>query len=74
MMFRWALFVFLALLFLSWLLSKRLPWLEKMGLRAFNSSVDFKFFGKQFRIPVTIAVVLATALFAVVQWLYQRLT
>jgi len=72
MMFRWVMFAFLVLLVLSWLLSKRLPWLEKMGLRAFNSSVDFTLFGKHFRIPVTIAVVLATALFVLGRWLYQR--
>ena len=43
MMFRWVLFVFLALIFLSWLFSKRLPWLEKLGLTSFNSSLDFSF-------------------------------
>ena len=74
MMFRWVLFVILALIFLSWLFSKRLPWLEKLGLTSFNSSLDFKILGKQFRIPVTIAAVLATALFLLGQWLYQRLT
>ncbi|MBL0253348.1 MAG: hypothetical protein IPQ12_12795 [Polaromonas sp.] len=46
MMFRWVLFVFLALIFLSWLFSKRLPWLEKLGLTSFNSSLDFKILGQ----------------------------
>ena len=68
MMFRWVLFVFLALIFLSWLFSKRLPWLEKLGLTSFNSSLDFKILGKQFRIPVTLAAVLATVLFVLGQW------
>lgn len=72
MMFRWVLFVFLALIFLSWLFSKRLPWLEKLGLTSFNSSLDFKILGKQFRIPVTIAAVLATVLFVLLQFIYQR--
>ena len=72
MMFRWMLFVFLALIFLSWLFSKHLPWLEKLGLTSFNSSLDFKILGKQFRIPVTRAAVLATLLFVLGQWLYQR--
>ena len=72
MMFRWVLFVILALIFLSWLFSKRLPWLEKLGLTSFNSSLDFKILGKQFRIPVTLAAVLATVLFVLGLWLYQR--
>lgn len=72
MMFRWVLFVFLALLFLSWLLSKRLPWVEKLGLTSFNSSLDFKILGKHIRIPVTIAAVLLTVFIALGRWLYQR--
>ncbi|MBK6368194.1 MAG: DUF2905 domain-containing protein [Polaromonas sp.] len=59
------------MIFLSWLFSKRLPWLEKLGLTSFNSSLDFKILGKQFRIPITLAAVLATVLFVLGQWLYQ---
>jgi hypothetical protein len=32
MMFRWVFFAILAVLLASWLFSKRLPWLEKLGL------------------------------------------
>jgi len=62
MMFRWVMFAVLAVLFLSWLFSMRLPWLEKLGLTKFNSSLDFKLFGRAFQLPVTIAIALCVTM------------
>ena len=58
MLFRWIIIVFLLLVLLSWLPTLRLPWLEKLGLTRFNSSLDFKLLGRHFQLPVTIAIVL----------------
>ena len=58
MLFRWIIIVFLLLVLLSWLPTLRLPWLEKLGLTRFNSSLDFKLFGRRVQLPVTFAVAL----------------
>jgi hypothetical protein len=69
MLFRWIIIVFLLLVLLSWLPTLRLPWLEKLGLTRFNSSLDFKLFGRHVQLPVTLAVVLCVG----VVWLIQTL-
>jgi hypothetical protein len=71
MMFRWVFFAILAVLFMSWLFSKRLPWLEKLGLTKLSSNVSFRLFGKVRSIPVTYVVLLATAAYLGVALLYK---
>ena len=61
MLFRWIIIVFLLLVLLSWLPGLRLPWLEKLGLTRFNSSLGFSLLGRRVQLPVTIAVALAMA-------------
>jgi hypothetical protein len=71
MMFRWVFFTVVAVLFVSWLFSKRLPWLEKLGLTKLNSNVSFRAFGKVRHIPVTYVVLLATAAYLAIALLYK---
>lgn len=71
MIFRWALFAILAVLFFAWLFSKRLPWLEKLGLTKLNSDMSFRAFGKVRHIPVTYVVLLATAAYLAIALLYK---
>ncbi len=63
MMFRWVFFAVLVVLFFAWLFSKRLPWLEKMGLTKLNSDLTFRAFGKVRHIPVTYVVLLLTIMY-----------
>jgi hypothetical protein len=63
MMFRWVFFAILAVLVISWLFSKRLPWLEKLGLTKLSSNLTFRAFGKIRSIPVTYMVLLVTILY-----------
>lgn len=63
MMFRWVFFAILAVLFFAWLFSKRLPWVEKLGLSKLSSNVSFRAFGKVRSIPVTYVVLLATIVY-----------
>ena len=72
MMFRWVMFAVLAVLLLCWLFSMRLPWLEKLGLTKFNSSLDFSLFGRRVQLPVTIAVALAMLLVWLVKTMVER--
>ena len=72
MMFRWVMFAVLAVLFLSWLFSMRLPWLEKLGLTRFNSSLDFSLFGRRVQLPVTIAVALGLVLVWLAKTIVER--
>ncbi len=58
MLIRWIIIIFLLLVLLSWLPTLRLPWLEKLGLTRFNSSLHFSLFGRRVQLPVTIAIVL----------------
>ncbi len=60
MMFRWVFFAIVAVLFFAWLFSKRLPWLEKLGLTKLNSHLQFRLFHRTFRVPVTYVVLLLT--------------
>lgn len=71
MMFRWVFFAILAVLFFAWLFSKRLPWLEKMGLTKLNSDLSFRAFGKVRHIPVTYVVLLATLAYLTIALLYK---
>jgi hypothetical protein len=71
MMFRWVFFAILAVLFFAWLFSKRLPWVEKLGLTKLNSSLSFRLFGRERRVPVTYAVLLATAAYLILALLYK---
>jgi ABC-type multidrug transport system fused ATPase/permease subunit len=71
MMFRWVFFAIVAVLLVSWLFSMRLPWLEKLGLTKLNGNLTFRAFGKVRRIPVTYAVLLATAAYLTVALLYK---
>lgn len=72
MLFRWIILVFLLLVLLSWLPTLRLPWLEKLGLTKFNSSLDFTLFGRAVQLPVTIAVVLGMALVWLAKTMIER--
>ena len=71
MMFRWVFFAIVAVLFFAWLFSKRLPWLEKMGLTKLNSDLSFRAFGKVRHIPVTYVVLLATLAYLAIALLYK---
>ncbi len=71
MMFRWVFFAILAVLFFAWLFSKRLPWVEKLGLTQLNSDLTFRAFGKVRHIPVTYVVLLATAAYLAIALLYK---
>ena len=73
MIIRWVFFAILAVLFFAWLFSKRLPWVEKLGLTKLNSSLSFRMFGKVRNIPVTYVVLLATAAYLGVAFLYKWL-
>jgi hypothetical protein len=73
MILRWVFFAIIAVLFISWLFSKRLPWLEKLGLTKLNSHVTFRAFGKVRRIPVTYVILLATAAYFLAALLYKWL-
>ncbi|MEQ1534738.1 MAG: DUF2905 domain-containing protein [Burkholderiaceae bacterium] len=72
MMFRWVFFAILAVLFFAWLFSKRLPWVEKLGLTKLNSDLTFRAFGKVRHIPVTYVVLLATAAYLLLALLYKQ--
>ena len=71
MMFRWVFFAIVLVLFVSWLFSKQLPWLEKLGLTKLSSNVSFRAFGKVRHIPVTYVVLLATAAYLAIALLYK---
>jgi hypothetical protein len=71
MMFRWVFFAILAVLLISWLFSRRLPWLEKLGLTSLKSNLSFRLFGRQWHVPVTYVVLLATATYLVLALLYN---
>jgi hypothetical protein len=60
MMLRWVFLAIVAMLVVSWLFSKRLPWLEKLGLTKLKSHWSFRLFGREHRVPVTYVVLLAT--------------
>lgn len=70
-MLRWVFFAIVAMLFVSWLFSKRLPWLEKLGLTKLNSHVTVRLFGRVWRVPVTYVVLLATVVYAGVNLLSE---
>ena len=72
MMFRWVFFAILLVLFVSWLFSKRLPWLEKLGLTKLNSHLSFRLFGRTLRVPVTYVVLLATVVYLLIALLYKH--
>jgi hypothetical protein len=72
MMFRWVFFAILAVLLVSWLFSKRLPWLEKLGLTKLSSHLTIRLFGRVWHIPVTYVVLLATAAYLAVALLYKQ--
>ena len=71
MMFRWVFFAILAVLLISWLFSRRLPWLEKLGLTSLKSNLSFRLFGRHWRVPVTYVVLLATAVYLTLALLYN---
>lgn len=73
MMFRWAFFAILVVLVISWLFSKRFPWLEKMGLTKFRSHLSVRLFGRTHRVPVTYVVLLATVAYLLATFMYERL-
>jgi hypothetical protein len=72
MMFRWVFFAILAVLLISWLFSMRLPWLEKLGLTKLKSHLSFRLFGRQWRVPVTYVVLLATGAYLAIALLYKQ--
>ena len=72
MIFRLVLFAFLLLVVLSWLFSMRLPWLEKLGLTKFNSSIDFNLFGRDFHLPMTLAVAMVLLLVWLAKTMLER--
>ena len=71
MMLRWVFFAIVAVLFFAWLFSKRLPWIEKLGLTKLNSNLSFRAFGKMRHIPVTYVVLLVTAAYLFAALLYK---
>ena len=71
MMFRWVFFTIVLVLFVSWLFSKRLPWLEKLGLTKLSSNVSFLLFGKVRNVPVTYVVLLITIVYLAFALLYK---
>ncbi len=73
MMFRWVFFAIVAVLFFAWLFSKRLPWLEKLGLTKLNSHLQFRLFHRTFRVPVTYVVLLLTIAYGAVHLLLALL-
>jgi hypothetical protein len=73
MMLRWVFFAIIAVLILSWLFSKRLPWLERKGLTTLKSHLEFRLLGRQHRVPVTYVVLLATAAYLGAALLYKWL-
>ena len=72
MMLRWVFFAILAVLLLSWLFSKRLPWLEKMGLTKLKSQMTFRLFHRTVHVPVTYVILLATLAYLLVALLYKQ--
>ena len=71
MMFRWVFFTIVLVLFVSWLFSKRLPWLEKLGLTKLSSNVSFRLFGKVRNVPVTYVILLITIVYLAFALLYK---
>ena len=71
MMLRWVFFAIVVVLFFAWLFSKRLPWVEKLGLTKLNSDLSFRALGKVRHIPVTYVVLLATATYLAIALLYK---
>jgi hypothetical protein len=63
MMLRWVFLAIVAMLVVSWLFSKRLPWLEKLGLTKLKSHWSFRLFGREHRVPVTYVVLLITIVY-----------
>lgn len=54
-MLRWVIVTFLALLLISWVR----PWLEKMGLGKLPGDFHFRFFGREWFIPLTSTLLLS---------------
>jgi hypothetical protein len=54
-MFRWLLVVFLALLLIQGLT----PWLNKLGFGRLPGDMRFRFFGREFFIPLTTTIILS---------------
>ncbi len=73
MMLRWVFLAIVAVLVVSWLFSKRIPWLEKMGFTKFKSHWSFRLFGREHRVPVTYMVLLATVAYFGAAFLYKWL-
>ncbi len=73
MIFRWITVIFLLLVVASWLLAKRLPWLEKLGLTKFKSEWSFSVRGRIVRIPVTMVLLLFTMAFIAANLLFKWL-
>ena len=73
MIIRWVFLAIVAMLVVSWVFSKRLPWLEKLGLTKLNSHVQFRLFHRTFRVPVTYVVLLATVAYLLAALLYKWL-
>ena len=71
MIFRGIMVAFLLLVVASWLLSKRLPWLEKMGLTQLKSELRFNLFGRAWRVPVTLVIVLCTAVYLTANLIFK---
>jgi hypothetical protein len=71
MMLRWVFLAIVAMLVVSWLFSKRLPWLEKLGLTKLKSHWSFRLFGREHRVPVTYVVLFATATYVAVSFLHS---
>lgn len=70
MIFRWIMIAILLLVVASWLFSKRLPWLEKMGLTPFKSELRFSLFGRALRLPVTLVIVLCTVAYLAMRLIF----
>ena len=73
MIVRWVFLAIVAVLVVSWVFSKRLPWLEKLGLTKLKSHWSFRLFGRERRVPVTYVVLFATLAYLLAAFLYKWL-
>lgn len=64
-MIRWLIVTFLALVLFSGLQ----PWLQKLGFGRLPGDLNFRFFGRNWSIPVTSTLLLSMLAAAVARWL-----
>ncbi len=60
-MFRWLIVIFLALVLINGLT----PWLQKLGFGRLPGDLRFKFFGREFFLPLSTTIILSLAAAAI---------